>query len=297
MAGNHHHKNPLKAYFYAALAIIFWSTAATAFKLTLDEITFIQTLFIATLTSCIALFTILRVQGKLHLLRNTTVNEFLYSALMGVLNPFLYYFILLKAYTLLPAQVAQPLNFTWPLMLVILSVPLLRQKITMASIGAMFISFAGVYLISSQGNPFGLEIASPAGVAMALGSSVIWALFWIYNVRDKRNEVVKLFLGFVFALIPVTGAMIFSSGFSSISWYGIAGGIYIGLFEMGITFVFWLRAMQFAVSTDRISNLIYFTPFFALVLINQVIGERIHLTTIGGLLLIITGIIVQKFKG
>ena len=295
MGQNNHPKDPTRAYLYAGLAVLFWSTAASAFKLTLDQINFIQILFIATLTSCMALFLVLLFQGKLHLLRGTTRKEYLHSAVLGLLNPFLYYLILLKAYSLLPAQVAQPLNFTWPIMLVILSVPLLKQTISLFSMGTLLISFAGVYLISSQGDPFALRIADPLGVSLALGSSVVWALFWIYNVRDKRNEVVKLFLSFLFALIFVSIVMVLLPGSGIFSWYGIAGGVYIGLFEMGFTFVFWLKALQYAVSTDRISNMIYITPFFSLLLISIIVGEQIHLTTIGGLVLIVTGIVLQKF--
>lgn len=289
-----HPKDPLRAYIYAGLAVLFWSTAASAFKLTLGHLNFVQILFFATFTSCITLFLVLLFQKKLYLLRLTTREEYIRSAILGLLNPFLYYLILLKAYSLIPAQVAQPLNFTWPIMLVLLSIPLLNQKISLFSLGTMLISFAGVYLISSQGNPFDLRITDPLGVSLALGSSVIWALFWIYNVRDRRNEVVKLFLSFIFALIFSVIAMFFSSGFESLNWYGITGGIYIGLFEMGFTFIFWLKALQYAVSTYRVNNLIYVTPFLSLVLISLIVGELIHLTTIGGLLLIVTGIVLQR---
>ncbi len=291
-----HQKDPAQAYIYAGLAVLFWSTAATAFKLTLDHINYIQILFIATFTSCIALFLVLYFQKKIYLIRNTSWEEYKSSALLGLLNPFLYYFVLLKAYSILPAQVAQPLNFTWPIMLVILSVPLLKQSISWLSIGAMFISFAGVYIISSQGNPFELNFTNPVGISLALGSSVLWALFWIYNVRDERHEVVKLFMGFLFALFYASLAMIFSAGFQSLNLYGIAGAVYIGLFEMGFTFIFWLKALQFAVSTDRVSNMIYITPFFSLMLIKLIVGEDVHLTTIGGLILIVAGIVVQRIK-
>jgi drug/metabolite transporter (DMT)-like permease len=297
MGANNHLKNAPKAYLFAGLAVLFWSTAAAAFKLTLEEINFIQVLFFSTLTSCIILFLILLFQRKLHLLRNTTGQDYLYSAILGFLNPFLYYLVLLKAYSLLPAQVAQPLNFTWPLMLVILSVPLLKQPITSFSIVTMIISFAGVYLISSQGSPFDFNIADPLGVGLALGSSVVWALFWIYNVKDQRQAEVKLFLSFLFAFLMSGIVMLTTSGFNSLTWHGIGGSVYIGLFEMGITFVFWLKALQYAVSTDKISNMIFITPFFSLVLINQVVGESIHLTTVGGLILIVTGIILQKIRG
>ncbi|MGF1586862.1 MAG: DMT family transporter [Bacteroidales bacterium] len=297
MGADNHLKDAPKAYLYAGFAVLLWSTAASAFKLTLDELNFIQVLFFSTLTSCFILFLILLFQRKLHLLGNTTRQEYLYSALLGFLNPFLYYLVLLKAYSLLPAQVAQPLNFTWPLMLVILSVPLLKQPISSFSIVTMIISFAGVYLISSQGSPFDLNFADPFGVSLALGSSVVWALFWIYNVRDKRQAEVKLFLSFFFAFIMAGIVMLATSGFSSISWNGILGSVYIGLFEMGITFVFWLKALQYASSTDKISNMIFITPFFSLVLINLVVGESIHVTTVGGLILIIAGILLQKIKG
>jgi drug/metabolite transporter (DMT)-like permease len=295
MEGGQHLKNPLRAYIFAGLAVLFWSTAASAFKLTLGHTDFMRITFTATLTSCIALFLVILFQRNLYLLRLTTRDQLIRSAILGLLNPFLYYIVLLKAYSLLPAQVAQPLNFTWPLMLVILSIPLLNQKIPPGSIGAMVISFCGVYLISSQGAPFSPGFSDPFGVMLALGSSVLWALFWIYNVRDTRNEVIKLFLCFFFASFYITVTMIFIPGAWAFNLPGIAGGVYIGLFEMGFTFVFWLKALQYAVSSDKVSNLIYITPFFSLLFISLVVGEEIYFTTFGGLVLIVAGIILQKF--
>ena len=63
---------------------------------------------------------------------------------MGLLNPVAYYLVLFKAYTILPASVAQPLNMIWPIVLVILAVPILRQRISWFSLGAMVLSFSGV---------------------------------------------------------------------------------------------------------------------------------------------------------
>ncbi len=295
MEAGQHLKDPMRAYFFAGLAILFWSTAASAFKVTLEYIDFMQIVFVATLTSCLALFLVILLQGNFYLLRGATRNELIRSAFLGLLNPFLYYVVLLKAYSLLPAQVAQPLNFTWPIMLVILSVPLLNQKIPLLSIGTMLISFAGVYLISSQGAPFDFNLTNPFGVALALGSSVLWALFWIYNVMDRRNEVIKLFFCFLFASFYIGVVMIFWPGSRVFNFYGILGGIYIGLFEMGFTFVFWLKALQYAASSDKVSNLIYVTPFLSLLLIHVLVREEIFLTTFGGLVLIVAGILLQKF--
>ena len=143
-----------QSYIYAGLAILFWSTVPTAFKISLAELDILPMLTIASITSALALFIIVLAGKKLYLIRLSTRKELLNSAILGLINPFLYYLILLKAYQLLPAQVAQPLNMIWPIILVFLSVPILRQKIEKKSFIALFVSFIGVYIISSQGKLF-----------------------------------------------------------------------------------------------------------------------------------------------
>jgi drug/metabolite transporter (DMT)-like permease len=72
--------------------------------------------------------------------------------------------------------------------------------------------------------------------------------------------------------------------------------VYLGIFEMGIPFIFWLKALQLAKYPDRIANAIYLTPFISLIIIHIVLGEKIYPTSVIGLVLIITGIIVQKIN-
>src|SRR5665647_2714845 len=143
-----------QSYIYAGLAILFWSTVPTAFKISLRELDILPMLTIASITSTSILLIIVLTGKKVHLIRLTTPKELINSAILGFINPFLYYLILLKAYQLLPAQVAQPLNMIWPIILVFLSVPILRQKIEKKSFVALFISFIGVYIIASQGRLF-----------------------------------------------------------------------------------------------------------------------------------------------
>ncbi len=112
-----------QSYIYALLAILFWSTVPTAFKISLGELSILHMLTIASVTSSAVLFTIILKERKTRLLRVQTGKDLLNSAFLGLINPFLYYLILLRAYQLLPAQVAQPLNMIWPIILVFLSVP------------------------------------------------------------------------------------------------------------------------------------------------------------------------------
>jgi drug/metabolite transporter (DMT)-like permease len=284
-----------QSYIYAVLAILFWSTVPTAFKISLGELTILPMLTIAVFTSTLVLFIVLLTGNKSSLVMKSTPKELLYSAILGFINPFGYYLILLKAYQLLPAQIAQPLNMIWPIILVFLSVPLLGQKIGKKSFIALFISFAGVYIIASQGRIFNPGHSDTAGVLLATGSSVFWALYFILNVKDKREEVVKLFLNFLFGSIYLTVAMTIKGNWQTeIGTKGAAASIYIGIFEMGITFLFWLKSLQLASTTDKVSNLVYLAPFISLIFVHFILHERVYYSTPVGLLLIIFGIFIQN---
>jgi drug/metabolite transporter (DMT)-like permease len=285
------------SYIYAGLAIFFWSTVPTAFKISLGELDILPMLTIAALSSTLVLLIVVLAGNKTALIRKSSAKELLNSAILGFINPFLYYLILLKAYQLLPAQVAQPLNMIWPIILVFLSVPILRQKIERKSFIALFISFIGVYIISSQGKPFNPGHSDLTGVMLATGSSIFWALYFILNVRDKRDEAVKLFLNFLFGSAYLVVAMIITGNWQvEIGFKGAIASVYIGIFEMGITFLFWLKALQMASTTDKVSNLVYFAPFLSLVFVHFILHEPVYYTTPAGLLLIISGILIQNRK-
>jgi drug/metabolite transporter (DMT)-like permease len=185
----------------------------------------------------------------------------------------------------------------WPIILVFLSVPVLKQKIPARSFMALFLSFVGVYIISSQGKLFNPGHADTFGVLLATGSSVFWAFYFILNVKDRRDEAVKLFLNFMFGSIYLVAAIIITGTWpKNAGLQGIASAIYIGIFEMGITFFLWLKALQMAPTTDKISNLVYLAPFLSLIFVHFILKEPIFFTTPAGLLLIVSGIMIQNRK-
>ena len=287
-------KEHKKAYIFGLLAVLFWSTIGSAFKISLRHSNVISLLLVASLTSTIVIFCCLIHSRKFHYIRQFTPKDYLHSAILGLINPFIYYIVLLKAYDILPAQEALALNFTWPIMLVLFSILMLKQKISARSILAMLVSFAGVIVIATRGKVFGFKPTNIPGVSLALASSIIWSLFWIYNLKDKRDEIAKLFLNFAFGTCYIFAAAILTESISLNNTKAILGGIYIGIFEMGITFVFWLKALKHSKTTAAVANLVYLIPFISVTLIGLIVEEKIYTSTITGLILIVAGIILQK---
>lgn len=284
-----------KAYLFAFSAIACWSTIGSAFKITLRYLDPLSLLFYSSFGASAVLLLILIIQKKFYLLKQLRRREILFSAFLGLLNPFFYYVVLLKAYDLLPAQEAGTLNYIWPLMLVLLSIPMLKQKISLWSIVAILISFFGIIVISTHGQFSILHFSHPLGIVLALFSAVFWALYWIFNIKDPREAVSKLFLNFFFGFLYTAIAMSTTGGFTLPDFAGLAGAVYIGFFEMGITFVLWFNALKFSSTTAKVSNLIYLSPFISLIIIHFIVGETIFISTVIGLILIVSGIILQQY--
>jgi drug/metabolite transporter (DMT)-like permease len=178
--------------------------------------------------------------------------------------------------------------------LVLLSVVFLRQRLGAAVLAALGLSFAGVLLIATRGDFRSLRFSDPMGVGLALGSSLIWASFWLLNVKDRRDAVLKLCLNFLFGSLYSLAALAIFEGFTLPAPVGALAVAYVGLFEMGITFVLWMRAMKLAGNTALIGNLVFLSPFVSLLLLHFVVGERLFTSTFLGLALIVGGIVLQR---
>ncbi len=201
-----------------------------------------------------------------------------------------------KAYDLLPAQEAQAINYTWALMLAFLSVIFLKQKLTIKDIFAGIICYFGVLIISTKGEPFSLNFSNIDGVLLALLSTVLWSMYWIINTKQKADPIVGLFSNFLVSLPIIIIYFLITQPLVMPDIKGILAASYVGFFEMGITFLFWLKAMQSASSTAKIANLIFISPFISLIFIYFIVGEQIYISTLIGLTVIILGLILQQSK-
>ncbi len=283
-----------KATYYALGAVLIWSTVASAFKLSLRSLSPAHLLLYANFVSVLLLGIILLCRGELGRALPNSRREWLLSSGFGLLNPFLYYLVLFKAFDLLPAQEAQPLNYTWAITLSILAVPLLGQRLGLKELLAILVSYGGVLVIATRGDLLGLQFSNPFGVALALGSTVIWALYWILNVRDPRPPLAGLFLNFLCALPMVFIYCLLFTDLQFPDRAGLLGAAYVGCFEMGISFFLWLQALKYAASASRISSLIFLSPFLSLIFIRLLVGEEILPSTFVGLVLIVAGLLLQQ---
>lgn len=289
-------KTENKAIVYAFLAVLSWSTVATAFKVALTYLSHFEMLLVACLTSLLIFTLLITFQRKWRLVASLTNRQWTYFAGIGLLNPVAYYLVLFKAYDLLPAQVAQPINYAWPIVLLIMLALFAGQPIPKKKYIGMFLSLAGVALISLGGGGTGDMSLSVSGLLLAALSAVLWATYWMVNnlKKEQADGSVVLFVTFLFgSLYLLAGAFFVGADLNTLP--GVLSGMYVGAFEMGIPFIFFGLAMRKTNNPALINQICYLSPFMSLFFISVVLGEQIVITTYVGLILIVLGIVYNQY--
>ncbi|MEP3348889.1 MAG: DMT family transporter [Marinomonas sp.] len=276
-------------------AVLLWSTVATAFSISLKYLTPTQLLLVANAVSLVFLIVLIACKGDLKELLTSAKQSWKSSFFFGAINPFIYYLILLQAYNMLPAQEAQAINYTWAIMLSFMAVPILKQRLKPTDYVAAVMCYFGVLYISTRGQITSLEFSNGIGVAFALLSTVIWAMYWLLNTKDKRPSLIGLTLNFTFALPLITLYAAMTGELTHWNKEGLWSAVYIGLFEMGLSFVLWNQSLKLTSNASQVANLIFLSPLLSIIWLSQFAGEPILQSTLVGLACILVGLFIQNW--
>ncbi len=116
------------------------------------------------------------------------------------------------------------------------------------------------------------------------------------NLMDKRDRYEKLFTAFLYGTMFITIYMLLFDSFIVEQPTALLGAVYIGLFEMGLAFILWLKGLEISPNRTKSSTLAYLSPFLSFGFIALVLGEKLLISSIVGLMLIIGGIMLQHIR-
>ncbi len=279
-----------KALTYGILTILAWSTVSTAFKISLTHMAPMQLIFISMLTASGFLTLYLFFTKGLFEIINYAKKDFAKMAILGIIL-FVYYVLLFMGYERLPAQIAQPINYTWAIVLTLLSVVFLKQKLSLKEFLYILLAYLGVVIIAVGGQSIGGSINS-LGLICIIGSTILYPVYWLCNKMFDLPSVQGTWGSFVVASILSLLTLLCTN--TGMPKDGIVAGIYVGLFELGIPFILWGLALRLTKKVSRIATLAFVGPFLSLFWINLIIKEPIAISTIIGICIIVIGTFLQQ---
>ncbi len=288
-------KKKIKSYFYLGLCILLWASIPVVSKKILVEINNFQMLFYSTVLSFLVVGVILLLQKKTQIMKNYRLMDYLVMGFLGFLGTYLYFVLLYGAFTLTAASEGFILAYTWPILVLALAFIILKEKVTLKKVISIFISFFGIVIIVTHGKITSVAFTNIIGDILALSGAFVFALFSVLGKKYNFDKTVSAFIYFCSALIFITLTVSFFSPVNIPSIKILPWLLYNGIFVNGITYIFWFKALEHG-DTEIISNILYLTPFLSLIYISIFLDEKILLSSLLGLIVIVSGIIIQSVK-
>ena len=284
----------MKKYIFAGATVLIWSTLAAMVKVLLGDMPNLQMLAISSVFAFAFLLILNLANGSVKIMKQYGVKDYAKMAGFGFLGLFIYSALYYYGIGQLTSQQACILNYLWPIMLVIFSCIILREKMTVMKGVAMACSFIGIIILTMgmDGTQSGGNVA--AGVTSCIIAAACYGLFSVLNKKADYNQNIAMMI--IWLTTAVCSAAL---GVCTEQWVPIKGVQWLGLIWLGvvvdaIAYLLWALALNDAKNTATIANLAYLTPFLSLIVSAVVVKEKVDFTAIVALVFIIGGILMQS---
>ncbi len=289
--------NNLRIYGSVILSMIFWAFSFIWFKLANKTFGPLTIVFFRLVISVVLLSSYLYIKKKFIRIKREDIKLFL---MLAVFEPFLYFLGESFGLTYVSATVGSVLISTIPVVAAIGAWIIFRERLRVINYAGIVLSFVGVlvFIINGDGtityNAKGisllmLAVISAAGYNLTLSRLVgSYSPVFIVNFQNLLGSVLflPLFMGFelkhltaasfsVSSLMPVIALAIFASCFAFILFaYSVR--------HMGVT-----RANVFT----------NFIPVFTAVFSFLILGDKLTLQNIAGMVIVISGLLMSQING
>ena len=281
-------------YVLMAMILILWGTFAAVSKMSLHSIDSLQAQFYLFGLAFICMTGICIQNGKFKELKHLDRKEVI--RLIGYSVPsFLYYVFYLMSLKLIPAVEASMLNYSFPIMIVIFSIPMNGEKLDRLKVFSLLVGIIGVTIILTNGNLAHLKLSNALGDLLALGAAICWGIF---SNQGKKNHVDTFLSNYIYTTVSFILAafcMIYYSKFVLPGFHEFIGLLWLSLSNIVFGYYLWFRALKVA-DSSLVANISFITPFVTLFFIMIFLGESIQYIQLIGLIIILAGMALEPIK-
>lgn len=282
-----------KSYLYAIITVLIWSTMAAAVKVMLNDIPNLQALAVSGFFAFLFLVLVNAKGGRLKNLKNYSLKQYGIMAGLGFIGLFVYSALYYYGLAELTSQEACILNYLWPMMLVVFSCLILKEKLTVMKVVAMVCSFLGIVILSMGGGS-NADGNTTFGMIACVVAAACYGLFSVLNKKADLDQNITMMV--IWLTVAVCSTLL---GVFTETWVPIRGTAWLGLIWLGVVtdalaYLLWALALKGAENTAAIANLAYLVPFLSMMISAIFLKEKVELRAIAALVLIIGGIFLQS---
>ena len=252
----------MKGTVYVFICVALWALIPVVAKTGQTNLNNHQFLFWSSLVSFIVLISAAAFMKTVSGIKKYTIKDWGYLISLGLLGTYIYYLFLYLGYAQATGMEVLVVQYTWPIIMVIFSIFILRERLTYRKAIAIFLGFIGVITVLTKGKFQNIDIDNFAVISLVASGAACFALFSVLSKNVKFEPLGVTSIYFLSASIASLFSMLFFSEFSIPSATEIAPVILNGTFVNGISYVFWIKALKSA-EASYLAPFVFVTPILS----------------------------------
>lgn len=257
-------KSKKRAILFVIICVILWALIPVVAKSGQTRLDNHQFLFWSSFISLLTFGIIIISTREIKKLQTYKLKDFITISSLGFLGTYLYYILLYFGYAKAQGIEVLVLQYSWPIFIVILSIFLLREKLTKRRIISVILGFFGVFLVITKGNFTNIHLENLEVDILVILAAITFAIFSVLSKKVDFAPKPMLFIYFSTALIVSFLSMFFLSEIILPQKNEIIPIIINGVFVNGLSYLFWLKALKES-EASFIAPFVFLTPIIAAV--------------------------------
>lgn len=281
---------------YAFSCVLIWSFIPIVSRFGQDGMDSFQFLFWSNLISVIAVISVALVSGytpaKLFILPRDIVAKVF---VLGFLDC-LFYLLLYYGYSIENGIAVLVIQYSWPLIIILLSVVLLKDRLSGRQIIGVMVGFIAIIITFTKGQITQLYVDNPTALLLVFSGAFCFALMSVFSRQYSIDPYISTVWLFIFSTLTSLVLLLSLSEMQLPSqgafWPTLINGVLIN----GVSYILWFKAMNTGNST-KIASVVFLSPVLSVLWLVLLLSEPFEIAyIIGVMLVIISGVLCVGAK-
>ncbi|WP_072680582.1 DMT family transporter [Arcobacter sp. LA11] len=287
--------NKTKGTILVLICVALWAMIPPAAKFAQSSLDNHQFLFWSSLISFICLFFTAIFKQKVSEIKKYSRKDWLSVVILGLLGTYVYYLFLYLGYKEAKGLEVLVVQYTWPISIVVFSLFLLKERLTVRKTIAVLLGFFGVLIVLTKGNFSNVHVDNFSVIMLVLLGASSFALFSVLSKKIHLEPISVTSIYFLSATIASLFSMFYFSSFAMPTlneWFPI---LLNGVFLNGFSYLLWINALKMT-EASYLAPFVFITPILSAIYLILLFDEPIKLVYVVGLICVVIAGLVNSYK-
>jgi drug/metabolite transporter (DMT)-like permease len=277
------------------ICVSMWALIPVVAKLGQTTLDNHQFLFWSSLVSFIVLGLVSVFNNRIKEIKQYRAKDWFYLFFLGLLGTYIYYLLLYLGYSKSDGLEVLVFQYSWPILTVLFSIIILKEKLNINKSIALILGFIGVLFVLTKGEFQSINVSNPNIAILVLLGAASFALFSVLSKNIKQDPLVAVTIYFFSATIASFISMMCFSEFTTPTTSEIFPVLLNGIIVNGFSYLLWIKALK-KTEASYLAPFTFLTPVLSAIYLLIFFNEPFTSANLIGLACIVASGLINSVK-